>query len=64
MFGIKVTLKKKNNMSSIHKFKQGDIITRVEPSKAGDRSYMGNKLIFISYFYLSNQSLNLLILFS
>ena len=34
-------------MSSIHNFKQGDIITRVEPSKAGDRSYMGNKLILI-----------------
>jgi hypothetical protein len=34
-------------MSSIHKFKQGDIITRVEPSKNGDRSYMGDKMIFI-----------------
>jgi hypothetical protein len=34
-------------MSSIHNFKQGDIITRVEPSKNGDRSYMGDKMIFI-----------------
>lgn len=34
-------------MSSIHKFKQGDVITRVKPSNNGDRSYMGDKLIFI-----------------
>lgn len=34
-------------MSSIHNFKQGDIITRIEPSKNGDRSYMGDKMIFI-----------------
>lgn len=34
-------------MSSIHNFKQGDVITRVKPSKNGDRSYMGDRLIFI-----------------
>lgn len=40
-------LSKINKMSSIHKFKQGEVITRVSPSKRGDRSYMGEKLIFI-----------------
>lgn len=34
-------------MSSIHNFKQGDVITRVKPADNGDRSYMGDKLIFI-----------------
>jgi hypothetical protein len=34
-------------MSSIHNFKQGDIITRVKPSNNGDRSYLGDKMIFI-----------------
>jgi len=36
-----------DNMSSIHNFKQGDIITRTEPSGRGDRSYMGDKLRFV-----------------
>lgn len=36
-----------DNMSSIHNFKKGDIITRIKPSKRGDRSYMGDRLIFI-----------------
>ena len=45
-------------MKSIYEFKKGDIITRVSPSKSmgisilnpegvGDRSYQGEKLIFI-----------------
>lgn len=34
-------------MSSIHNFKQGDVITRVKPSNNGDRSYMGDRMIFI-----------------
>ena len=50
MSNKKITLSlssKINKMSSIHKFKQGDAITRVSPSKRGDRSYMGEKLILI-----------------
>lgn len=34
-------------MGSIHSFKQGDIITRVKPANNGDRSYMGDRMIFI-----------------
>jgi hypothetical protein len=34
-------------MSSIHNFKQGDVITRTKPSGRGDRSYMGDRMIFI-----------------
>lgn len=49
------------NMKSIYHFKKGDIITRIKPSKPlsdivfygsvfrcdGDRSYLGEKLIFV-----------------
>jgi len=31
----------------INQFKQGDIITRVEKSQTGDRSYIGDKLLFV-----------------
>ena len=45
-------------MKSIYEFKKGDIITRVSPAKSlgrsifnpegvGDRSYQGDKLIFV-----------------
>jgi hypothetical protein len=31
----------------IRDFKKGSIITRISPSENGDRSYLGNKLLFI-----------------
>lgn len=34
-------------MKSILSFKKNDVITRVIPSKTGDRSYMGDKLLFV-----------------
>ena len=34
-------------MKSILDFKKNDVITRVIPSKTGDRSYMGDKLLFV-----------------
>ena len=48
-------------MSNINKFKKGDRIVRVEPTKRfGDRSYVGDEMIFVGIangmIYLQNNS--------
>lgn len=47
-------------MKSILNFKKNDVITRVIPSKNGDRSYMGDKLLFVgvanAQIYFKNMS--------